>query len=76
MTIYLYVATKKTTHTHSFNSVTEAYQFYIKHYATFGGWKYFYDITHMLLTDITDENTMKAIFRNVFKNTFIVCKEI
>ena len=51
-----------------FPTVTEAYRYYVKHYATFGEWFYYLRVAHKLLNQVTDENIMKCIFTHVFYN--------
>lgn len=57
---------------HYFNSITEAYHYYVKHYATIGDWWYYLRCAHRLLNRVTDEEVMKSIFRNVVLNACII----
>lgn len=49
-----------------FETVTEAYQCYLKEFATFGDWAYYLHCAHKLLSRVYDEETMECIFQNVF----------
>ena len=54
-----------------FNTITEAYKYYIKKYATFGDWLYYLKVAHTFLHKVTDEEIMQSIFRNCFKRAII-----
>lgn len=72
MTVILNVSTKECVYVGVFDSVTQAYKYYLKYFATIGDKWYYYKTSHTRLKSVTDEETMEAIFRNVFKNAFIV----
>lgn len=48
-----------------FNTVTEAYYYYLKHYSTFREWWYYLFYCHKLLNRVTDEAVMERVFFNV-----------
>lgn len=49
-----------------FNTVTEAYHYYLKNYSSFGEWWYYLRCAHCLLSKVTNEEIMKSVFENVF----------
>ena len=49
-----------------FDSISQAYHYYLRHFSTFGDWFYYLKTAHTLLSKVTDERVMLAIFRNVF----------
>lgn len=56
---------------HTFNSISEAYHYYLRHYSTIGDWLYYLRCAHTRLDKVSDERVMEAVFRNVFKNVNI-----
>lgn len=51
---------------YTFNTITEAYHYYLKKFSTFGDWIYYLRCAHKLLNQVSDEHIMECIFRNVF----------
>lgn len=49
-----------------FISITAAYRYYVRHYATNGDRMYYWRCAHARLSDVKDEQAMEAMFRNVF----------
>lgn len=56
---------------YDFNSVTQAYRYYLKHFSTIGEWVYYLRCAHTLLNTVTNEEIMRAVFRNVFSTACI-----
>jgi hypothetical protein len=54
-----------------FATVTEAYNHYVKYYATFGEWFYYLRCAHTLLNRVHDEDIMECLFRNCFYSACI-----
>ena len=54
-----------------FNSITEAYKFYVKHYATLGEWWYYLNCAHTLLNRVKREEIMECLFTHCFRNACI-----
>lgn len=54
------------TFTYNFNSITEAYHFYLYQFSTLGEWWYYLRCAHRLLDSVKDEQVMESIFKNVF----------
>ena len=69
--IILNVVRGRKIYKHRFNSITEAYHYYIEHYATEGDKQYYQQCANHSLDSITSEETMEAIFWNVFEDAFI-----
>lgn len=71
--ITLIVRKRKTIYTYKFNTVTEAYHYYLKKFSTFGDWIYYLRCAHKLLNHVNDEHIMECIFRNVFdENVYLL----
>ena len=70
--IILVVAIKKNVFVHKFDTVTEAYRYYLKKYSTLDDWWYYLIYAHKLLSSIINEEIMECIFRNCFTNTCII----
>lgn len=71
--VILIVVHNNTIEINKFNSITDAYVFYLKEFSTLGEWWYYFKLTHKLLNHIYDENIMLCIFRNVFdENVYLV----
>lgn len=51
-----------------FNSITEAYHYYLWHFSALGDWWYYFWCAHLPLSSIKDEHAMYMISKNVFKN--------
>lgn len=66
MNVILRVARKNKINSHKFNTITEAYNHYLKRYSTLKDWLYYLKCAHCLLNSIKNERTMESIFRNVF----------
>lgn len=61
----------------TFNTITKAYHYYLKHFSTKRDWLYYLKHSHRLLSKVKDESVMKDIFDNVFFNACIIInKEI
>lgn len=59
-----------------FNTVTEAFKYYVKYWATIGQkFNFLYD-KHKRLSNIKDEEEMKELFNYVFPDTKIFIREI
>lgn len=69
--ITLVVAIKKNVFVHKFDTITEAYRYYLKKYSTLGDWWYYLTCAHKLLSSVTNEEIMECIFRNCFTNACI-----
>lgn len=54
-----------------FATVTEAYNHYVKHYATLGEWAYYLRCAHTLLNRVHDEEIMESLFTHCFYNACI-----
>lgn len=71
--VILIVSRKNTIYVNKFDTVTEAYSFYLDEFATFCDWLYYLRCAHKLLNRVYDENIMESIFRNVFdENTHLL----
>ena len=70
--IILVVAIKKNVFVHKFDTVTEAYRYYLKKYSTLGDWWCYLTCAHKLLSSIINEEIMECIFRNCFTNACII----
>ena len=71
--VILIVGRKNVIHVHKFNTITDAYFFYLDEFATFGDWWYYLRCAHKLLNHVCDERIMESIFRNVFdENTILL----
>lgn len=68
----LYIDKRKRLNSFVFNSISEAYHYYLRHYSTLGDWFYYWKTAHDFLHKVTDEKCMLAIVHNVFKNVCIV----
>ena len=55
----------------NFETITEAYKYYVKHYATFGEWFYYFKTAHALLNHVDNEEIMKCLFKHCFYNACI-----
>ena len=49
-----------------FNTITEAYNYFVEKHATIKEREYYVDCANIHLEDVTNEEIMCAIFRNVF----------
>ena len=49
-----------------FETVTDAYYYYLKEFATLAEWTDYLCCTHKLLNHVYDEENMKYIFKNFF----------
>lgn len=56
---------------HYFNSVSAAYYYYVRHYATIAEWWYYLRCAHYLLNKVSNEAVMECLFRNVFRDACI-----
>ena len=54
-----------------FATVTDAYNYYVKNYATFGEWAYYLRVAHTLLNRVHDEAIMECLFVHCFRNACI-----
>lgn len=73
MKAILVVATKQNVNVRKFETITEAYHFYLNQYSTFGEWFYYLRVAHTWLSKVDNEEIMECIFRNVFnKNVCLV----
>lgn len=54
------------TYYQDFYTITDAYTFYLKNYATYRDYLYYLCCAHRLLNRVQDEHIMECIFRNVF----------
>ena len=71
--VILIVGHKNTIYVNKFNSITDAYFFYLDKFATFSDWRYYLHCAHKFLNRVSDERIMESIFRNVFdKNTYLL----
>lgn len=70
--IALVVNKKKRVFIHKFDTVAEAYRFYLKKYSTLSDWWYHFTCTHKLLSSVTNEEIMECMFRNNFTNACII----
>lgn len=59
-----------------FNTVTEAFKYYLKYWATIGQKLNFLYDRHKRLSNIKDEEEMKELFNYVFPDTKIFIREI
>lgn len=59
---------KRTIFHHQFDTVTEAYKYYVKHYATLGDWVYYLLHAHLLLSQVDNEEVMECLFSHLFRN--------
>ena len=71
--VVLTVVRKKEVAVWKFNTITEAYKFYVKYYATLGEWWYYLNCAHTLLNRVKDEAIMECLFTHCFVNA-CVCK--
>lgn len=55
----------------NFETITEAYKYYVKHYATFEEWFYYLKTTHTLLNHVDNEEIMECLFKHCFYNACI-----
>lgn len=69
--IILTVCKNKKVIVHEFDTITEAYNYYLKNHSTLNDWWYYFTCTHKLLSSITSEEVMECIFRNCFVNACI-----
>lgn len=72
MKYHLVVAKKKTVYHFTFDTMTEAFHYYLKHYSTLDEWLYYLRVAHNLLCFIENEEIMTAVFRNGF-NKRVAC---
>lgn len=72
MKVILVVQRGNTVHINYFATVENAYRFYLKEFATFQEWWYYFWCAHTLLNRVHNEDVMEAIFRNVFNGVLIV----
>lgn len=71
--VTLIVGREDTIYVDKFDSITDAYFFYLKKFATFGDWWYYLRRAHKLLNHVRNERIMNSIFRNVFdENTYLL----
>ena len=70
--VILIVGRKNVIHVHKFDTITDAYSFYLDEFATFDDWWYYLCCAHKLLNRVYDERIMESIFRNVFENTVLL----
>ena len=49
-----------------FDSISQAYHYYLRHFSTLGDWLYYLRTAHTFLHKVTNERIMLEIFRNVF----------
>lgn len=61
-------------HKETFDTITEAYNYYVRYFSTKIDWLYYLFHCHRLLNRVKDEEVMEAVFRNVFTNACIVVK--
>lgn len=66
MKIILFVSTKNCVHVHKFNTVTEAYKYYLHSYITPLDSIHYYNETHNFFNKVTNEETMIEIFKEYF----------
>ena len=55
-----------------FNSITEAYNYYLKHYSTISDWLYYFHNSGLLLSSIKDEDIMECLFIHCFTKCCIM----
>lgn len=70
--VILIVGRKNVIYVNKFDTITDAYFFYLDEFATFGDWWYYLRCAHKLLNRVYDERIMESIFRNVFENTHLL----
>lgn len=70
--IVLVVARDNGCNVKRFDTVTEAYHFYLKNFSTFGDKWYYFWTAHKLLRSVADEAVMESIFQNVFIDTALI----
>ena len=71
--VILIVGRKNIIYVNKFNSITDAYSFYLDEFATFSDWWYYLRCAHKLLNRVSNERIMESIFRNVFdENTYLL----
>ena len=70
--VILIVSRKNVIYVNKFDTITDAYFFYLDEFATFGDWWYYLRCAHKLLNRVYDERIMESIFRNVFENTVLL----
>lgn len=70
--VFLIVGRKNVIYVNKFDTITDAYFFYLDEFATFGDWWYYLRCAHKLLNRVYDERIMESIFRNVFENTVLL----
>lgn len=58
----------KENRTECFESVKQGYYYYLDNYSTQEDYDYYYNLCKTNLRDVTDEEIMLAIFRNVFSD--------
>lgn len=68
----LYCDRHKTQYCIKCYSITDAYHYYLRHFSTIGDWIYYLRVAHTFLHKVKNEQTMIAIFHNVFKESFLI----
>ena len=71
--VILVVCKGRVVNVRKFETVTEAYHYYLKEFSTFGEWVDYLRCGHKMLNRVHDEEIMEYIFENVFgKNVQLV----
>ena len=71
--VILVVCKGRVVNVRKFETVTEAYRYYLKEFSTFGEWADYLRYEHKMLNRVHDEEIMEYIFENVFgKNVQLV----